>query len=131
MPPRSRKRPGTTFSESTTSVSPVSLARSGHLFASLEYGPDRGSRFFLLPVEWSMQALVGSERRRCTIKEKCCSGRKSEIPVREPILGESGRWELRRTKSSDTDYLEWLPEEAGLVLWGEARRRHTELITNK
>lgn len=50
---------------------------------------------------------------------------------REPILDDDGRWALRCTECGHTDYLEWLAEEAGLVLWGEAKRRHDELITHK
>jgi len=56
------------------------------------------------------------------MKEVCFCGRRGEITYREPILDESGRWALRCWSCGHTDYLEWLSEEAGLVLWGEAKR---------
>jgi hypothetical protein len=59
------------------------------------------------------------------IKEACYCGRIGEFEDREPILDESGRWALRCSNDAcgHVDRLEWLPEEAGLLLWGEARRR--------
>ena len=60
------------------------------------------------------------------MKEDCFCGRRGEITDREPILDQSGRWALRCRSCGHTDYLEWLSEEAGLVLWGEAKR-HREL----
>jgi hypothetical protein len=53
----------------------------------------------------------------------CFCGRRGEITDREPILDESGRWALRCPSCGHIDYLEWLSEEASLVLWGEAKRR--------
>jgi hypothetical protein len=57
------------------------------------------------------------------MKEDCFCGRQGEITDREPIVDESGRCALRCRNCGHTDYLEWLAEEAGLVLWGEAKRR--------
>jgi hypothetical protein len=65
------------------------------------------------------------------MKEACFCGRRSEVTDREPILDEAGRWALRRPSCGHLDYLEWLAEEAGLVLWGEAKRRREELITHE
>jgi hypothetical protein len=56
------------------------------------------------------------------MKEDCFCGRRGEITDREPILDESGRWTLTCRSCGHTDYLEWLSEEAGLVLRGEAKR---------
>jgi hypothetical protein len=57
------------------------------------------------------------------MREVCYCGRTGEIEDREPILDAEGRWALRCPYCNHTDYLEWLPEEAGLLLWGEAGRR--------
>jgi hypothetical protein len=61
------------------------------------------------------------------IKEACYCGRTGEIEDREPILVDAGIWALRCPNCSHVDRLEWLPEEAGLLLWGEARRRREGL----
>lgn len=64
------------------------------------------------------------------MKKACFCGRRGEITDREPIPGDDGRWALRCLDCGHTDYLEWLPEEASLALWGEAKRRREELITH-
>jgi hypothetical protein len=58
------------------------------------------------------------------IKEACYCGRTGDIEDREPILIDGGIWALRCPNDvcGHLDRLEWLPEEAGLLLWGEARR---------
>ena len=63
------------------------------------------------------------------IKEACYCGRTGEVEDREPILVDGGRWALRRPSEAcgHVDRLEWLPEEAGLLLWGEASRRRERL----
>jgi hypothetical protein len=56
------------------------------------------------------------------MKESCYCGRTGEIEDREPVLVEGDVWALRCGVCGHVDYLEWLPEEAGLLLWGAARR---------
>lgn len=65
------------------------------------------------------------------MKEGCFCGRRGEITDRDPILDEAGRWALRCTECGHTDYLEWLQEEASLVLWGEARCQLEELVIHE
>lgn len=57
------------------------------------------------------------------MQEVCFCGRSGDVRDREPILDDDGRWTLRCPSCGHLDYLEWLAEEAGLLLWGEARRR--------
>lgn len=57
------------------------------------------------------------------MREVCFCGRSGDVRDREPILDDDVRWALRCRSCGRLDYLEWLPEEAGLLLWGEARRR--------
>ena len=57
------------------------------------------------------------------MKEACYCGRVGAIEEREPILLDGGWWALRCPDCGHVDRLEWLPEEGGLLLWGEARRR--------
>jgi hypothetical protein len=57
------------------------------------------------------------------MREVCFCGRSGDVRDREPILDDDGRWALRCLICGHLDYLEWLPEEAGLLLWGETRRR--------
>ena len=56
------------------------------------------------------------------MREICFCGRSGYVRDREPILHDEGRWALRCASCGCLDYLEWLAEEAGLLLWGEARR---------
>ena len=58
------------------------------------------------------------------MREVCFCGRRDgrDYGSRADSLDESGRWALRCRSCGHTDYLEWLSEEAGLVLWGEAKR---------
>ena len=58
------------------------------------------------------------------MKESCFCGRTDELENREPILDSEGRWALHCPRCGHVDHLEWLTEEAGLLLWGEAKRRH-------
>jgi hypothetical protein len=63
------------------------------------------------------------------VKEACYCGWVGEIKDREPILADGGRWALRCPSEACgyVDSLEWLPEEAGLLLWGKARSRRERL----
>jgi hypothetical protein len=57
------------------------------------------------------------------MQEVCFCGRSGDVRDRKPILDDYGRWALRCQSCGHRDYLQWLGEEAGLLLWGEARRR--------
>ncbi len=57
------------------------------------------------------------------MKESCFCGRFGEVEDREPVLDAKGRWALRCPGCGHLDRLVWLPEEAGFLLWGEAKRR--------
>jgi diadenosine tetraphosphatase ApaH/serine/threonine PP2A family protein phosphatase len=57
------------------------------------------------------------------MREVCFCGRSGDVRDREPILDGDGRWALRCPSCGHPDYLQWLDEEAGLLLWGETRRR--------
>lgn len=60
------------------------------------------------------------------MRESCFCGRSGDIKDREPVLDETARWALRCPECGHTDYLEFLSEEAGFVLWGEAKHRWEE-----
>jgi hypothetical protein len=47
---------------------------------------------------------------------------------REPVLDAGGRWLLQCPTCCHLDDLEWLTEEAALLLWGEARRRREDAL---
>lgn len=57
------------------------------------------------------------------MKESCYCGRTGDVEDREPILDGGGRSFLRCPDCGHVDYLEWLLEENGFLLWGEAKRR--------
>jgi hypothetical protein len=57
------------------------------------------------------------------MRESCFCGRSGELEDREPILTARAEWVLRCPDCGHQDDLRWLPEEAGLLVWGEARRR--------
>ena len=57
------------------------------------------------------------------MQEVCFCGRSGDVRDREPILDDDDRWALRCRSCGHLDYFEWLPEESGLLLWGEAGRR--------
>ena len=57
------------------------------------------------------------------MREACFCDRTGEIEDRDPILDAGGRWALRCPDSGHGDYLKCLPEEAGLLIWGEAMHR--------
>ncbi len=62
------------------------------------------------------------------MRETCFCGRTDEVSNREPILDANGKWALRCPDCGHVDYLEWLSDEAGLLLWGAAKqRRHRHL----
>jgi hypothetical protein len=63
------------------------------------------------------------------VKEACYCGRTNEIEDWKPILVDGGEWALRCPSEAcgHVDRLEWLPEEAGLLTWAEARRRRERL----
>ena len=65
------------------------------------------------------------------MRETCFCGRSGNVEDREPVLDETTRWALRCPACGHTDYLEWLPEEAGLVLWGEAKRRQQDPVNHE
>jgi hypothetical protein len=58
------------------------------------------------------------------MREVCFCGRAGELEDRQPILEGEGRWMLICPECGRLDDLTWLSEEAGLLVWGEARRRH-------
>ena len=55
--------------------------------------------------------------------ESCYCGRTGEIEDREPVTTEGGGRALKCPECGHLDSLDWLPEEAGLLLWGEVKRR--------
>lgn len=57
------------------------------------------------------------------MQEACYCGRTGEIEDREPVLDADDGWALRCPDCGHTDYLQWLPVEAGLLLWREAIHR--------
>jgi len=57
------------------------------------------------------------------MQEVCFCGRSGDVRDREPIVEDDGRRALRCLSCGHLDYLEWLGEEVGLLLWGEAGRR--------
>lgn len=57
------------------------------------------------------------------MKESCYCGRTGDVEDREPVSSSDGNRALRCPECGHEDDLRWLPEEAGLLLWGEARRR--------
>lgn len=58
------------------------------------------------------------------MREVCFCGRSGKLEDRQPILDEVRRWMLICPECGHTDDLAWLSEEAALLVWGEARRRH-------
>lgn len=61
--------------------------------------------------------------------EVCFCGREGEVEDRQPILDGDGRWVLICPDCGHLDDLAWLSEEAGLLLWSEARRRQRGSIS--
>lgn len=59
------------------------------------------------------------------MRETCFCGRLGDIEDREPVLDGDGRWALRCPNEAcgHLDYLDWLSDEDGLILWGEAKAR--------
>jgi hypothetical protein len=55
------------------------------------------------------------------MRESCFCGWSGELEDQEPVLDAGGRWLLRCPTCGHLDDLERLTEEAGLMLWGEAR----------
>jgi hypothetical protein len=62
------------------------------------------------------------------MRESCFCGRRGELQDREPVLDAGGRWLLQCPTCCHLDDLEWLTEEAALLLWGEARRRREDAL---
>ncbi len=60
------------------------------------------------------------------MRESCFCGREGDLEDREPILDVRGRWVLQCSDCGHLDDLGWLTEEAALMVWGEARRRHED-----
>jgi hypothetical protein len=60
------------------------------------------------------------------MRESCFCGRNGELEDREPVLDARGRWLLRCPDCGYLDDLGWLTEEAGLMVWGEARHRRED-----
>ena len=65
------------------------------------------------------------------LQEICFCGQTGDLGDREPILDGESRWALRCPKCGHLDYLRWLPEEAGFILWGEAGGRRASLSGRK
>ena len=57
------------------------------------------------------------------MQESCFCGRSGDIRDRKPVLDSDGRRALECPDCGHTDYLEWLPEETGFLLWEQAQRR--------
>jgi hypothetical protein len=57
------------------------------------------------------------------MQEVCFCGRSGDVRDRVPILDDDGQRALKCRSCGHLDHLEWLPEEAVLLLWGEVRRR--------
>jgi hypothetical protein len=57
--------------------------------------------------------------------EACFCGRVGDVEDREPVLDGDGRWALRCLNETcgHLDYLDWLSDEDGFILWGEAKYR--------
>jgi len=60
------------------------------------------------------------------MKEICFCGRMGEVEDREPVLDGDGRRALQCPSETcgHVDDLRWLSEEARLLLWEKAIRRH-------
>ena len=58
------------------------------------------------------------------MKESCFCGRTGEVEDREPVLNDDGQRVLRCSECGHVDDLRWLSEEACLLIWEEAFRRH-------
>jgi hypothetical protein len=58
------------------------------------------------------------------MRESCFCGRSGELEERKSILDAQGVWVLRCPDCGHVDYLNWLSEEAALLVWREARCRH-------
>lgn len=61
------------------------------------------------------------------MQEACYCGRSGDIRDRFPVWDSDGRRALECLACGHTDYLEWLPEDAGSALWEEAKRRREGL----
>ena len=61
------------------------------------------------------------------MRETCFCGRTDEVSNREPVLDADGKWALRCPECGHVDYLEWLSDEASLLLWGEAKQKEAQL----
>ena len=60
------------------------------------------------------------------MRESCFCGWNGELEDREPILDARGWWVLRCPNCGHLDDLGWLPEEAALLVWGQAGRRRED-----
>ena len=58
------------------------------------------------------------------MREGCFCGLSGELEDRQPILDAQGVRALRCPDRGHVDCLNWFSEEAALLVWGEARRRH-------
>ncbi|CAN5528163.1 hypothetical protein BH24ACT20_BH24ACT20_02670 [soil metagenome] len=50
------------------------------------------------------------------MKESCFCGRTGDVEERTPVLDANGRRALECPDCGHADYLQWLPEEASLLL---------------
>ncbi len=57
------------------------------------------------------------------MREVCYCGCSRDIEDREPVVDGEGRWTLRCPACGQLDYLQWLSDEAGLLLWDKAKER--------
>ncbi len=65
------------------------------------------------------------------LRESCFCGRSGDVKDREPVLDSEGRWALRCPDCGHLDYLQWLSEEAGFILWGEAEFRRESPVGHR
>jgi hypothetical protein len=124
VPPRSRKRPGTTCSEPTPFVALIFVARSGHLFSCPEHGLDGGSRFLLFPLEWSVQGLAGNDTEENEMNgwTEYESGRKDREEIRHE-LAVARRERLARANRETRPYV------VRDLSWELARYLDTEIFS--
>jgi hypothetical protein len=77
------------------------------------------SFLYLESVEAAKHDYTGGSAMR----EVCFCGRAGKIEDRQPILDSDVRWVLICPECGHVDHLTWLSEEAGLLVWSEARHR--------
>lgn len=61
------------------------------------------------------------------MRKACYCGRTGEIADREPVAANDGGYALRCPECSHLDHLEWLPEDARMLLLEEAQRKGSRI----